>query len=156
MKIEALIILVVLNIVSNNCTQDEFIGVWQYSGKNRIKKTIECPDLIVFKTNSEYYIINDCETHIDNKTGCHEKGDWNYNSEKKYLVLKNRMFENRSFSNYVFYSGNDALTFEVNKLTTDTLLITIISESDTIKNELYLKRKDWTLSDMQDTLDGVR
>lgn len=84
-------------------TKLELAGKWAYEGRvNNNNKTdccAECPDLIEFRSNYSYIVLNDCYGN-DPRKPIVETGKWEVAESSKKVILKERKFT----TNHYLYS----------------------------------------------------
>jgi len=102
------------------CSQNasnKIIGNWLYKGtENNMGQGMECPDLLVFNTDGNYSILNDCYGD-DIKSPIVEQGKWVYDSKEKKITLKDRIYS----TNYTFHHNTPVLTLYVKEGTAKLL-----------------------------------
>ena len=106
------------------------IGKWEYSKKNDKNLFVECPDVLTFKSDGKYTVLNECYGN-DGMNPIVETGYWKLNSNKKQLSL-NRKF----LINYYFLgSKKERVVIKIVKFTSKSLTIRFGK-----KVELYEKK----------------
>ncbi|WP_066836723.1 hypothetical protein [Rufibacter ruber] len=98
-----LLIPLVVLLSFKNPTKVELVGKWAYEGAvNKNNKTdccTECPDLIEFRSNNSYIVMNDCYG-ADPMKPIVETGKWEVAESSKKVILKERKFT----TNHYLYS----------------------------------------------------
>ena len=102
-----------------------------------LQEIYECPDVIVFNKNKSYQILNDCYSK-DGRNPVIEKGVWEYNVERKIIVISDRKFYIDFSNHYVHRSKDNSLLIYVRELKNNILLLCFESEVD-CKEEKYIK-----------------
>jgi hypothetical protein len=94
------------------------LGKWEYSKKNDKNLFVECPDVLIFKSDGKYTVLNECYGN-DGMNPIVETGYWKLNSNKKQLSL-NRKF----LINYYFLgSKKERVMIKILKFTNKSLTI---------------------------------
>ncbi len=117
-------IVLALNMVS--CSQDvpnksDLFGRWQFKSHS-MEEASDCVDEIVFDELT-YKVYNECYGD-DVNDPIVERGQWEFNSKKNSLILKNRVF----ISNYSIISSSKETEVEVIQLKDNMLEIGYIKE----------------------------
>ena len=114
----------------------QIIGKWLYKGtvtqKGQVDCCVECPELIEFKSNGSYIVLNDCYGENPNNPVI-EKGTWEISIPAKKLILRNRNF----LTNYQIHSSEKEIEFKVVFLNDKILEV----KSKKGQNERYSKMK---------------
>lgn len=112
------------------------VGKWVYNGtvtqKGQVDCCVECPEVIEFKSNGSYIVLNDCYGENPNNPVV-EKGTWEILMQAKKLILKNRNF----LTNYHIHSSEKEIEFKVMVLNDKILEV----KSKQGENERYYKMK---------------
>jgi len=125
-------ILIILLMSNSACSQNashKIIGSWLYKGtENNKKQVIECPDMLVFNTDGNYSILNDCYGD-DIESPTVEQGKWTFDSKENKITLKDRKFS----TNYNFHDSSPALAFYIRESTDKFLKICFNQNNCTVE-----------------------
>ncbi len=106
------------------------IGKWEYSKKNDKNLFVECPDVLNFKSDGKYTVLNECYGN-DGMNPIVETGFWRLNSDKKQVILSRKFLINY----YFLGSQKEKITMKIIKFTGKSLIIKFGG-----KVELYEKK----------------
>jgi hypothetical protein len=69
------------------------LGKWEYSKKNDKNLFVECPDILNFKSDGKYTVLNECYGN-DGMNPVVETGSWKLSSSKKQLSFTRKFLIN--------------------------------------------------------------
>lgn len=98
-------------------TGGNLVGQWMNTDTNG--GAIECPDLLIFDSNGNYSIVNDCYG-IEPRNPVTESGKWIFISSESLLRLNDRVF----VTNHSLMEPTKELRIRVEKLSPSTLTLT--------------------------------
>lgn len=109
----------------------KLLGKWEYSNKNDKKLFVECPDVLNFKSDGKYTVMNESYGN-DGMNPIVETGFWKLNSNKKQLSLCRKFLINY----YFLGSKKERVVIKIVKFTSKSLTIRFGG-----KVELYDKKQ---------------
>jgi hypothetical protein len=117
-------------------TPDRLVGKWifreRYGDQNGFE---ECPDTLVFYLDVRYEVLNECYG-IEIKNPVTEHGKWKFDDRNNEILFSQREFS----ANHFFYDSLPTLKIVIKKLTKDSLMFCVSTES--CEGEVFERVKD--------------
>jgi hypothetical protein len=120
------------------CSQnqtDVLEGQWVLK-QVHLQDIYECADVILFRKDKSYQILNDCYGK-DGRNPIIEEGIWEYDSDRMLISLFFRKFH-IEISDYVYRSTADRLLVSVREIESNVLIL-CFEERFECKEEKYIK-----------------